>query len=73
LRGAGIALKVDDTEHHMHHKFALVDGTTLLNGSYNWTRSAGAFNEENLVVTSEAGLVQAFARQFTQLWDALGH
>jgi cardiolipin hydrolase len=73
LRGAGIALKVDDTEHHMHHKFALVDGTTLLNGSYNWTRSAGAFNEENLVVTSEAGLVQAFARQFTRLWDALGH
>jgi phosphatidylserine/phosphatidylglycerophosphate/cardiolipin synthase-like enzyme len=71
LRGAGIALKVDETEHHMHHKFALVDGTTLLNGSYNWTRSAGSFNEENLVVSSEPALVQAFARQFTALWDAL--
>jgi cardiolipin hydrolase len=72
LRGAGIALKVDETEHHMHHKFALVDGTTLLNGSYNWTRSASAFNEENLIVTSEPGLVSAFSRQFAQLWDALG-
>ena len=72
LRGAGIALKVDETEHHMHHKFAVLDGATLLNGSYNWTRSAGAFNEENLVVTSEPGLVQAFARQFSALWDQLG-
>jgi mitochondrial cardiolipin hydrolase len=72
LRRAGVALKVDETEHHMHHKFALVDGATLLNGSYNWTRSAGAFNDENLIVTSERSLVQAFARQFGELWDALG-
>jgi phosphatidylserine/phosphatidylglycerophosphate/cardiolipin synthase-like enzyme len=71
LRGAGIAIEVDETEHHMHHKFALVDGTTLLNGSYNWTRSAGSFNEENLVVSSEPALVQAFVRQFTALWDVL--
>ena len=73
LRGAGIALKVDETEHHMHHKFAVLDGATLLNGSYNWTRSAGAFNDENLVVTSEPKLVQAFLRQFNALWDRLGH
>jgi len=73
LRGAGVALKVDETEHHMHHKFAIVDGATLLNGSYNWTRSASAFNEENLIVSSEPGLVAAFIRQFAELWQALGH
>ena len=71
LRRAGIAVKVDETEHHMHHKFALLDGVTLLNGSYNWTRSAGAFNEENLVVTTEPPLVATFARQFSAIWDAL--
>ena len=67
LRGAGIALKVDETEHHMHHKFAVLDG------SYNWTRSASTFNEENLIVTSEPGLVAAFIHQFAELWQALGH
>jgi phosphatidylserine/phosphatidylglycerophosphate/cardiolipin synthase-like enzyme len=72
LRGAGIALKVDETEHHMHHKFVVVDGATLLNGSYNWTRSASAFNEENLIVSSEPGLVSAFLAQFAALWGALG-
>lgn len=72
LRGSGICLKVDESEHHMHHKFVLVDGATLLNGSYNWTRSASAFNEENLIVSSEPALVQAFFRQFEELWGALG-
>jgi len=71
LRHAGIPLKVDETEHHMHHKFAVLDGVTLLNGSYNWTRSASAFNEENLVVTSDVKLVLTFARHFEEMWAAL--
>ena len=73
LRRAGVALKVDETEHHMHHKFAVLDGATLLNGSYNWTRSASAFNEENLIVTSDSKLVRSFSQQFAKMWDALGH
>jgi mitochondrial cardiolipin hydrolase len=72
LRRAGIAVKVDETEHHMHHKFAVLDGATLLNGSYNWTRSACTFNEENLVVTSDPALVHTFARHFEEMWAALG-
>jgi phosphatidylserine/phosphatidylglycerophosphate/cardiolipin synthase-like enzyme len=73
LKHAGIALKVDETEHHMHHKFAVLDGATLLNGSYNWTRSAAAFNEENLIVTREPALVATFSRHFAEMWQALGH
>jgi mitochondrial cardiolipin hydrolase len=72
LRRAGIALKVDESEHHMHHKFAVLDGLTLLNGSFNWTRSASKFNEENLIVTSEAALVGTFSRHFAGMWAALG-
>jgi phosphatidylserine/phosphatidylglycerophosphate/cardiolipin synthase-like enzyme len=71
LRSAGIALRVDITEHHMHHKFALLDGARLLNGSYNWTRSAATFNEENLIATSDAALIASFARQFEAMWSAL--
>ncbi|HVY24941.1 MAG TPA: phospholipase D-like domain-containing protein [Polyangiaceae bacterium] len=72
LRRSGIPVKVDETEHHMHHKFAVLDGVRLVNGSYNWTRSAAAYNEENLIVTSDSELVRAFARQFQKMWDALG-
>jgi cardiolipin hydrolase len=73
LRAAGIPLRVDITEHHMHHKFAVLDGGTLLNGSYNWTRSAATHNEENLIVTRDAALVRTFAKQFASMWEALGH
>jgi len=56
----------------MHHKFAVFDGVRLLNGSYNWTRSA-ACNEENLVLTGETKLVQTFAQHFAEMWAKLGH
>ncbi len=52
----------------MHHKFALFDGRRLVTGSYNWTRSAAEFNEENFIVTGDSQLTSAFARTFEDLW-----
>jgi len=71
LRRAGVPVVVDRTEAHMHHKFALFDGTWLLNGSYNWTRSACEWNEENLVASNEPALVARFQDAFEQLWRGL--
>jgi cardiolipin hydrolase len=68
LRRAGIEVRVDETEAHMHHKFAVFDGARLLTGSYNWTRSAARYNQENVVTTSDASLVASFAREFERLW-----
>jgi cardiolipin hydrolase len=72
LRRAGVPLRIDDSPFHMHHKFALVDGALLLNGSFNWTRSASVNNEENFVITGDARLVTAFSRVFEQLWQKFG-
>lgn len=68
LHDHDIAVRVDDTSNHMHHKFALVDGRTLANGSFNWTRSASQYNQENLVVTDDVTLVAAFMQRFERLW-----
>ena len=65
----GVPVKLDRTSAHMHHKFALFDGVTLLTGSYNWTRSAARENEENIVVTNDEHLVHAFKTQFETLWS----
>ena len=46
----------------------LVDGAWLLNGSFNWTRSASVNNEENLLVTDDAVLIGAYRREFEELW-----
>lgn len=69
---SGIPVRVDRTEYHMHHKFAIFDGRMLLNGSYNWTRSASLHNEENFLLTSESRLVQPFRELFEQLWTQFG-
>ncbi|MBM3970398.1 MAG: endonuclease [Planctomycetes bacterium] len=66
---AGIGLRVDRSEYHMHHKFALFDNEILLNGSYNWTRGAAANNEENFIVTNNRHLVAIFAKTFEDLWQ----
>ena len=69
LQRKGVPVRVDRTAYHMHHKFALFDGQVLLNGSFNWTRSATENNHENLVLTTDAELVKHFARQFEELWE----
>lgn len=43
---------------HMHHKFAVIDGRLLVNGSFNWTRQAVLYNQENCVVTDNPQLVR---------------
>lgn len=71
LGRAGIACRLDRTEAHMHHKFAVFDGARLLNGSYNWTRSAARYNQENIVATDDPALVRAFGDEFERLWGSL--
>ena len=68
LIDSGVPLRIDNSPFHMHHKFALFDGRLLLNGSFNWTRSASTSNEENLLVTDDLHLVAEYRREFEMLW-----
>ena len=66
---SGIPTLVDRSPFHMHHKFAIVDGETLLTGSYNWTCGAARDNEENLIVTNDRRLLVSFKAAFERLWE----
>jgi mitochondrial cardiolipin hydrolase len=63
----GVKVLLDQSPYHMHHKFAIFDQKILVNGSFNWTHSATQVNEENILVTSDAGLVTEFSQQFEKL------
>jgi len=69
IQAAGIPVVVDESEAHMHHKFVIFDQRWLLNGSFNWTRSASSVNEENLVATNDPQQVRRFSAQFERLWE----
>jgi cardiolipin hydrolase len=71
LQRAGIAVHTDHSPTWMHHKFAVIDRHTLINGSYNWTRAASAENRENFLLTGDPPLVLAYQRAFERLWAEL--
>jgi len=71
LEARGVPLRVDRSEHHMHHKFATFDDRVLLTGSYNWTRSAAKHNQENILLTDDDRFVRPYQAMFSEFWDRL--
>ena len=65
----GLSIKIDRSSKHMHHKYMIVDGLTVLTGSYNWTRSAAEYNCENTIIINNDEFVTAFMDNFSQLWE----
>ena len=54
----------------MHQKFAIIDRSAVLTGSYNWTHAADRLNDENLLFFRDAGpLAEEYRRIFLQLWE----
>jgi phosphatidylserine/phosphatidylglycerophosphate/cardiolipin synthase-like enzyme len=73
LSSSGVTVKRwattgSSTQPKFHHKFAVVDGTTVVTGSFNWTASADRINYENSITIHSATMAQAFSREFDSLW-----
>ncbi len=71
LARAGIPVRFDQSPHHFHHKYAVLDGRSVLTGSYNWTRGAAEKNRENFLLTWEPAAVRSYAAAFDRLWEEL--
>lgn len=52
----------------MHHKFAVIDHTTVIIGSHNWSQAANQTNDENLLVIHNPTLAAHFEREFERLY-----
>ena len=53
----------------MHNKYAVIDGETVISGSFNWTKSAEYRNDENLVVINSKNLAKIYEENFKKLWN----
>ena len=52
----------------LHHKLAVIDGKTVISGSFNWSPSAAHGNDETLVIIHSAQLARHFTREIDRLW-----
>jgi len=53
----------------LHHKFGVVDGTTVITGSHNWSEAANRANDETLLVVESPTVAAHFEREFDRLYQ----
>ena len=54
----------------LHHKFAVIDGQTVITGSFNWSPAAAHTNDETLLVIDSPTLAAHFSREMDRLWQS---
>jgi phosphatidylserine/phosphatidylglycerophosphate/cardiolipin synthase-like enzyme len=54
----------------LHYKFGVVDGTTVITGSHNWSEAANRANDETLLVIESAIVAAHFEREFDRLYQS---
>jgi phosphatidylserine/phosphatidylglycerophosphate/cardiolipin synthase-like enzyme len=71
LRNAGIPTFIDDKHAIAHNKIILIDGQTIITGSFNFTKAAEESNAENLlIIKNKSKVYKAYEQNFT---EHLGH
>jgi len=65
LAHAGIATFIDAKHAIAHNKVMIIDGETVLTGSFNFTKAAEEKNAENLLVIRD----KAIAEKYNSNWD----
>ena len=67
LRKAGLGVLQDGNPYVMHHKVIIIDGRTVIFGSYNFSNNADKDNDENLLIVDDPALAQAFEAEFQRV------
>ncbi len=52
----------------LHHKLAVIDGKTVITGSFNWSPSAAHQNDEVLLLIHSPQVAAHFTREMDRLW-----
>jgi phosphatidylserine/phosphatidylglycerophosphate/cardiolipin synthase-like enzyme len=66
LANQGMPTMIDAQHAISHNKVVIIDGETVLTGSFNFTKAAQEKNAENLLIIRDPAL----AAQYTQNWQA---
>lgn len=73
LRARGVEVRRvtprGDVQTRFHHKYGVLDGRTVVTGSYNWTVQGDMSNHENLVVLRDEKTAAAFRGDFEGVWN----
>lgn len=70
LRALGVPIRgIPGEPDLMHHKYVVRDGSAVWTGSMNWTLDSFTRQENVLAVVDAPPVVDAYARNFAELWE----
>lgn len=68
LMASGILVRIDYAHAIAHNKVIVIDGRTVLTGSFNFTRGAEERNAENLLILRDANVAVQYAENWRAHW-----
>ena len=72
IKNNDIELKVEHWSGKMHMKSMIIDDSTLVVGSMNFTKQGERANDENcLIIKNAPVLTSAYKAHFMELWNSL--
>lgn len=63
---SGILTKIDSSHNIAHNKIIVIDGETVITGSFNFTKSAEEKNAENLFVIRDKKLAERYVKNWEE-------
>ncbi len=70
LRSAGLDVRLDGNSRNMHHKVIIIDGKTVVTGSYNFSYSAETRNDENVLIIYNTDIAALYLEEFDRVFGA---
>jgi len=68
--GAVIAIVPKKGRGMMHDKFCVIDGHSVISGSYNWTHNARMNNSESVIYSHDEDTVNIFKNKFNKMMNS---
>ncbi len=72
LACAGIPVRSDGNRFLLHHGTFIIDDTTIITGSLNFSSNAMQSNDENVLILRDPALAREYNAEFERLWAQAG-
>ena len=69
MKKAGLDVYTDGNPYTMHHKVIVLDGRTVIAGSFIFSANAASDNDENVLVIESPEMAKAFVAEFDRVLD----
>ena len=66
---AGVPVRQDGNGSLMHNKVIIVDNSTVITGSLNFTAGANEKNEENVIIIDNPEIAALYLQEYAKIWS----